>query len=108
MISTALAHYTKSMALAFYSRARGMRVPERAPFDTQYQRIALVMAAVWLACEHGTCDPWERRVALPPAMSRDEFLDMVRSIYDCWQIYRPPPTLFALEGGRSRGGGGVH
>jgi len=103
MTSDVLARFTKNMALAFYAQARSLRVPERAPFDSQYQFIALVMAAVWLACEHGVCDPWERRVALPPMMTRDEFLHMARSIYDCWQTYRPPPTLMVLEGGRSRG-----
>jgi hypothetical protein len=104
MMSVTLAPYTKNLALAFYALARGTRVPEREPFDYQHQCIALVMAAVWLACEHGTCDPWERRVALPPMMTRDQFLDMARSIYDCWQTYRPPATLFVLEGGRPRGG----
>ena len=50
-------------------------------------------------------DPWERRVALPPMMSRADFMDMARSIYDCWQIYRPAPTFVVLEGGCSSGGG---
>jgi len=100
MTSAALAHFTKNMALAFYAQARSLRVPEREQFDYQYQFIALVMAAVWIACEHGTCDPWERRVALPPMMSREEFLEMARSIYDGWQIHRPAPTLVVLEGGR--------
>ena len=102
MVSAALAHFTKNMALAFYAQARSLRVPEREPND--YQLIALVMAAAWIACEHGTSDPLERRVALPPMMSRDEFLEMARSIYDGWHTIRSPAKLVVLEGGRSRGG----
>lgn len=101
MISTNLAHFTKNLALAFYTQARGAHAPDRPGDDYEYQLIAIVLAAVWMACEHGTCDPWERRVGLPPMISRERFLTMVGSAYDDWHKIRPPATLIVLEGGRS-------
>jgi hypothetical protein len=101
MISTSLAHFTKTLALAFYTQARGARAPDRAPHDCEYQLLAIVLAAVWIASEHGVCDPSERRVGLPPMVSRERFLAMVASAYDDWHKIRPPATLVALDGGRS-------
>ena len=104
MMPANLAHFTKSLAIAFYANAREARAPDRATDDYEYQFLALVLAAVWVACEHGTCDPSERRVGLPPLMSRDKFLETVRSVYDDWHKIRPPVKLVALDGGRSRRG----